>query len=71
MSNEATMRVLTANGCEVITPRQQNCCGALHIHAGEAQTSREIAHHNIDIFEEYNINAIIINLAGCNSTLKE
>ncbi len=69
--NEATIRVLTANGCEVVTPPQQNCCGALHIHGGEAEKGRELARHNIDVFEPYNCDAIIINSAGCGSTLKE
>ncbi len=69
--NEATIRVLTANGCEVVTPPQQNCCGALHVHGGEAAHGRELARHNIDIFEQYNCDAIIINSAGCGSTLKE
>jgi glycolate oxidase iron-sulfur subunit len=69
--NEATMRVLTANGCEVITPPQQQCCGALHVHAGEAKEGRELARHNIDVFEPYNCDVIIINSAGCGSNLKE
>jgi glycolate oxidase iron-sulfur subunit len=69
--NEATIRVLAANGCEVITPRQQGCCGALHIHAGEADRGRALARHTIDIFEACNCDAIIINSAGCGSTLKE
>ncbi len=69
--NEATIRVLSANGCEVITPMDQQCCGALHVHAGEAERGRELARHNIDVFEPYNCDAIIINSAGCGSTLKE
>ncbi len=69
--NEATIRVLTANGCEVVTPPQQGCCGALHIHAGEADMGRALARNNIDIFAQYNCDAIIINSAGCGATLKE
>jgi glycolate oxidase iron-sulfur subunit len=69
--NEATIRVLAANGCEVITPVQQQCCGALHVHAGEADEGRKLAKHNIDVFEFYNCDAIIINSAGCGSNLKE
>jgi glycolate oxidase iron-sulfur subunit len=69
--NEATIRVLTANGCEVITPPRQQCCGALHVHAGEAERGRQLARHNIDVFEQYNCDAIIINSAGCGSNLKE
>src|SRR6266566_2076670 len=69
--NEATIRVLTANGCEVITPPRQQCCGALHVHAGEAKRGRQLARHNIDVFEPYNCDVIIINSAGCGSNLKE
>ncbi|MGZ3625959.1 MAG: (Fe-S)-binding protein [Ktedonobacteraceae bacterium] len=69
--NEATIRVLTANGCEVITPPMQQCCGALHVHAGEAKRGRQLARHNIDVFEPYNCEVIIINSAGCGSNLKE
>ena len=69
--NEATIRVLAVNGCEVITPPQQNCCGALHVHGGEAERGRALARHNIDVFAPYNCDAIIINSAGCGSTLKE
>ena len=69
--NNATVRVLSANGCEVITPTQQQCCGALHVHAGEAERGRKLAQHNIDVFEPYNCDVIIINSAGCGSNLKE
>ena len=69
--NEASIRVLAANGCEIITPPQQQCCGALHTHAGEAERGRELARHNIDVFEPYDCDAIIINSAGCGSNLKE
>lgn len=69
--NEATIRVLAANGCEVITPRSQQCCGALHVHAGEGERGRQLARHNIDIFEGYACDTIIINSAGCGSNLKE
>lgn len=69
--NEATIRVLAANGCEVISPLQQNCCGALHVHGGEAERGRELARHNINVFAHYNVDTIIINSAGCGSTLKE
>lgn len=69
--NEATIRVLAANGCEVVTPISQRCCGALHVHAGEGERGRQLARHNIDIFERYACDAIIINSAGCGSNLKE
>lgn len=69
--NEATIRVLTANGCEVVTPISQQCCGALHVHAGEVERGRQMARHNIDMFESYACDAIIINSAGCGSNIKE
>ncbi len=69
--NEATIRVLAANGCEVVTPRSQQCCGALHVHAGEGERGRQLARHNVDIFEGCACDAIIINSAGCGSNLKE
>ena len=69
--NEATIRVLAANGCEVVTPPRQQCCGALHVHAGEAEQGRQLARQNIDVFEPYNCDVIIINSAGCGSNLKE
>ena len=69
--NEASIRVLTANGCEVVTPTSQQCCGALHVHAGEGERGRQLARHNIDVFERYGCEAIIINSAGCGSNIKE
>ncbi len=69
--NEASIRVLAANGCEVITPTSQQCCGALHVHAGEGERGRQLARHNVEVFEPYACDAIIINSAGCGSNLKE
>lgn len=69
--NEATIRVLTANGCEVVTPITQQCCGALHVHAGESERGRQLARQNIDVFEGYACDAIIINSAGCGANIKE
>lgn len=69
--NEATIRVLAANGCEVITPVSQQCCGALHVHAGEGERGRQLARYNIEVFERYSCDAIVINSAGCGSNLKE
>jgi glycolate oxidase iron-sulfur subunit len=70
-TNLATIRVLTENGCDVITPYQQVCCGALHVHNGVRDTALELARTNIDVFESENLDAIIINAAGCGATLKE
>ena len=69
--NEASIRVLAANDCEVVTPREQRCCGALHVHSGEAEQGRALARANIDAFEHWNCDYIIINAAGCGSNLKE
>lgn len=69
--NEATVRVLTANGCEVVVPRAQFCCGALAAHAGVRETARELARKNIQAFGGDGFDAIVTNAAGCGSTLKE
>jgi glycolate oxidase iron-sulfur subunit len=69
--NEATVRVLQANGCEVVIPAAQTCCGALHVHAGVREVARSLARRNIDAFLEGSFDAIITNAAGCGSTLKE
>ncbi len=70
-TNVATIRVLTKNGCEVVTPRQQTCCGALHLHNGVRDVATVLAKQNIDAFESESLDAIIINSAGCGATLKE
>ncbi|MDP9053724.1 MAG: heterodisulfide reductase-related iron-sulfur binding cluster [Acidobacteriota bacterium] len=73
--NEATVRVLRKNGCEVVIPAAQTCCGALHVHAGIRDQARILARRNIDaVFADEaggNFDAIITNAAGCGSTLKE
>jgi glycolate oxidase iron-sulfur subunit len=69
--NEATVRVLQKNGCEVSIPRTQTCCGALHVHAGIREKARELARRNIDALLEDEYDAIITNAGGCGSTLKE
>jgi len=69
--NEATVRVLQKNGCEVSIPEAQTCCGALHVHAGLREDARKLARRNIDAFLNGNYDAIITNAGGCGSTLKE
>jgi glycolate dehydrogenase iron-sulfur subunit len=69
--NEATVRVLQKNGCEVHIPEDQTCCGALHVHAGLKKPARELAKQNIDALLAGNYDAILTNAAGCGSTLKE
>jgi len=69
--NAATARVLAAEGCEVIAPRTQPCCGALLIHAGEEAAALELAKKTIDAFEGSNVDAIVSNAAGCGSNVKD
>jgi glycolate oxidase iron-sulfur subunit len=69
--NEATVRVLQKNGCEVVLPAQQGCCGALHVHAGRKEEARELARKNIEACLSEPFDAILTNTAGCGSTLKE
>jgi glycolate oxidase iron-sulfur subunit len=69
--NRATIRVLQANGCEVVVPRSQVCCGALAAHAGVRDVARNLARTNQDAFNPDEFDAIITNAAGCGSTLKE
>jgi glycolate oxidase iron-sulfur subunit len=69
--NEATVRVLQANGCEVTIPAAQTCCGALHVHAGLREPARRLARQNIDATLDGDFDAIVTNAGGCGSTLKE
>ncbi len=69
--NAATARVLARNGWEVIAPRDQTCCGALHVHAGERAAAKALARANIDRLERLDVDAFIINAAGCGANLKE
>ncbi len=69
--NEATVRVLTANGCEVVVAKEQSCCGALSAHAGYREAARELARKNLAAFPLEDFDAIVTNAAGCGSTLKE
>ena len=69
--NDATVRVLAKNGCEVVIPAAQGCCGALHVHAGIRDVARELAKKNIQAFPTDEFDAVITNAAGCGSVLKE
>ena len=68
--NRDTVEVLAQNGCEVYTPARQSCCGSLHAHNGEWETSKLLARENIDQFPPEEFDAIITNAAGCGSHLK-
>src|SRR6202162_830072 len=69
--NAATIRVLTANGCDVVVPDGQTCCGALAAHAGVREVARQLARENLRAFVLEDVDAIVTNAAGCGSTLKE
>jgi glycolate oxidase iron-sulfur subunit len=69
--DEATVRVLQRNGCTVVTPSAQGCCGAIAVHAGEMDFGLQLAKRNIEAFERSGADYYIINAAGCGSTLKE
>src|SRR5260370_991293 len=69
--HEATIRVLTTNGCEVVVPDGQLCCGALAAHGGVRDVARQLARTNLDVFLREEFDAVITNAAGCGSTLKE
>jgi len=69
--HEATVRVLQRNGCEVVVPAGQGCCGALHLHSGLPEDTRKLARRNIEALRSGGFDAILINSAGCGSTLKE
>jgi glycolate oxidase iron-sulfur subunit len=69
--NTATVRVLTANGCEVVIPKTQGCCAALPEHQGQEEQAKALARQMIDSFEGIGVDAVIINAAGCGHTLKE
>jgi glycolate oxidase iron-sulfur subunit len=68
--NQATARVLSAEGCEVIIPQTQQCCGALAEHAGEEKDAIASAKRLIDAFEDANVETIVVNAAGCGSAMK-
>jgi glycolate oxidase iron-sulfur subunit len=68
--NEATLRCLTRQGVEVVVPRAQRCCGALHAHAGEPETTRALARGTIAAFEAAEVEAVVVNVAGCGAHLK-
>jgi glycolate oxidase iron-sulfur subunit len=68
--NRATVDVLLANGCEVHTPPVQPCCGSLHAHNGDMESSRELARRQLELFDPFTFDAIISNAGGCGSHLR-
>ena len=69
--NAATARVLAAEGCDVIIPRGQGCCGALSLHSGREAEASGFARHTIATFEQAGVDAVVVNSAGCGSAMKE
>ena len=69
--NEATARVLAAEGCEVVAPPRQGCCGALALHAGEEPLALAKAKATIDLFSRLGVDTVVVNAAGCGSSMKE
>ncbi len=70
-TNWATARVLQENGCDVHIPRSQGCCGAIHFHAGSSEPALALAEQNVTAFKAEEMDAIILNVAGCGSMLKD
>ena len=69
--NEATVRVLRRNGCEIVFPQAQTCCGALNTHNGESVAAQAMARQNIDAFLDAGVDTVIVNAAGCGAAMKE
>jgi glycolate oxidase iron-sulfur subunit len=69
--NQATVRVLEANGYQVVPVPKQECCGAIHAHTGELEGARDLARRNIEAFESVGVEAIVVNAAGCGAIVKE
>jgi glycolate oxidase iron-sulfur subunit len=69
--NAATARVLQAEGCDVVVPQGQGCCGALSVHNGREDEGQRFARAVIDTFERAGVEQVVVNAAGCGSTMKE
>jgi glycolate dehydrogenase iron-sulfur subunit len=69
--NTATARVLSAEGCEIVVPAGQGCCGALSLHSGRASEAARFARRTIETFERAGVDTVVVNSAGCGSAMKE
>lgn len=69
--NRATLRVLAANGFEVVVPRGQGCCGALQAHSGDLASARKLARKNLSAFRSRDFDAVILNSAGCGAAMRD
>jgi len=67
----ATARVLQQNGCEVVIPQSQQCCGAIHYHSGASEPAVDLIHQNIQAFADESLDAVVVNVAGCGAMLKD
>ena len=70
-TNRATARVLQENGCEVVVPSAQVCCGAIHYHSGASDPALEFAAANLNAFDPDDLDAVVVNVAGCGSMLRD
>jgi len=70
-ASASTVRVLAENDCEVITPKDTACCGALHLSWGDEEGARALARHNIEVFEKVEVDVIVTDCASCGATGKE
>jgi glycolate oxidase iron-sulfur subunit len=69
--NAATARVLAAEGCDVVVPPTQGCCGALSVHNGREEEAKRYARRTIDVFQAAGVETVVVNAAGCGSSMKE
>ncbi|MGZ4610895.1 MAG: (Fe-S)-binding protein [Actinomycetes bacterium] len=69
--NAATARVLATEGCDVVIPRTQGCCGALSVHSGRDAEAKAFARRTIEVFEQARVDHVVVNAAGCGSSMKE
>lgn len=70
-TNQATVKVLQHNGCDVLVPKSQACCGALLLHNGDKSNALALARRNVDVFSSLDFDALIINASGCGAMMKE
>lgn len=69
--NAATARVLALEGCDVVIPPEQGCCGALSVHSGRGEQARRLALRTVRVFERAGVDTVVVNSAGCGSSMKE
>ncbi|PZG03923.1 (Fe-S)-binding protein [Nonomuraea aridisoli] len=69
--NAATARVLSMEGCDVVIPPGQGCCGALSVHSGQEAQAKRLARRTVRTFEKAGVDTVVVNAAGCGSSMKE